>query len=140
MPGKNVMQRCSWAGPDPLYVLYHDKEWGVPVHRDRKLFEFLLLEGMQAGLSWLTVLKKRARYIEAYDNFDPEKVARYDEKKIRELLNDPGIIRNRLKVNASVTNAQAFLRVQEEFGSFDSYLWNFIDGKPVFYILSKNRI
>jgi len=127
-----MKKRCDWVPRDnDLYIRYHDTEWGVPVNNDRLLFQKIILDGVQAGLSWLTVLKKRKRYIEVYDNFDPEKVARYDQKKLDELLRDPGIIRNRLKVNASVTNARAFLKIQEEFGSFDAYLWRFVDGKPV---------
>jgi len=124
-------QRCGWATTDPLYIEYHDREWGVPVHDDRKLFEFLILEGAQAGLSWLTILRKRENYRLAFDDFDPEKVARYDETKIARLLEDPGIVRNRLKVRSAVSNAQAFLKVQEEFGSFDAYIWQFVDGQPV---------
>jgi DNA-3-methyladenine glycosylase I len=123
--------RCGWAGSDPLYVAYHDEEWGVPVHEDRTLFEFLSLEGAQAGLSWATILKKRANYRRAFDNFDPQKVARYGEAKIAALLADPGIVRNRLKVNGAVKNARAFLAVQAEFGSFDAYLWRFVGGRPV---------
>lgn len=123
--------RCEWCGDDPLYVEYHDTEWGVPLHDDRTLFEFVVLEGAQAGLSWLTVLRKRENYREAFDNFDPGKVARYDERKIEELLSNDGIIRNRLKVKSAVQNAQAFLKVQEEFGSFDAYIWRFVDGKPL---------
>jgi DNA-3-methyladenine glycosylase I len=130
MPETKALKRCEWGNSDPLYITYHDKEWGVPVHEDRTLFEFLCLEGAQAGLSWLTILKKRGNYRKAFDNFDVEKVARYDARKIAYLLNDPGIVRNRLKVNAFVTNARAFLRVQEEFGSFDTYNWRFVDGKP----------
>lgn len=124
-------KRCSWAGSDPLYHAYHDEEWGVPVYDDKKLFEFLILEGAQAGLSWLTVLKKREHYCKVYDQFDPKKVAKYDAKKVKALLNDAGIIRNRLKVAASITNAQAFLKVQKEFGSFSEYMWNFVGGKPI---------
>jgi DNA-3-methyladenine glycosylase I len=123
--------RCGWCGTDPLYVAYHDKEWGVPVHDDVRLFEFLVLEGAQAGLSWITILRKREAYQRAFDGFDPEKVARYTEKKIARLLADPGIVRNRLKVNSAVTNARAFLEVQEEFGSFAEYQWSFVDGKPL---------
>jgi DNA-3-methyladenine glycosylase I len=124
--------RCDWVPLDnPLYVKYHDEEWGVPVHDDRLLFEFLILEGAQAGLSWLTILKKRDNYRKAFDFFDPQKVARYDEKKVAELLQNKGIIRNRLKINAAVTNARAFLDVRQEFGSFNSYIWNFMDGKPL---------
>lgn len=122
--------RCAWAGTDPIYVAYHDTEWGVPVHDDQKIFEFLILEGMQAGLSWLTILKKRENFRAAFDNFDPEKVARYNARKIERLLQNPGIIRNRLKVNAAVTNAKAFLKVQEAFGSFDAYIWQFVGGQP----------
>lgn len=123
--------RCTWAGDDPLYHLYHDKEWGVPVHSDKKLFEFLILEGMQAGLSWITVLKKREAFREAFDGFDFNVVAGYGKRKINALLNDPGIIRNRLKINAAVTNAQAFIRVREEFGTFNKYIWGFVDNKPL---------
>jgi DNA-3-methyladenine glycosylase I len=126
-----MKKRCQWAGADPDYIAYHDLEWGVPVHDDRTLFEFLILEGAQAGLSWLTILKKRDNYRRAFDNFLPEKVARYDQKRIDRLLADPGIIRNRLKIKAAVTNARAFLTVAGEFGSFDQYLWRFVDGRPV---------
>ncbi|MFZ6030263.1 MAG: DNA-3-methyladenine glycosylase I [Chloroflexota bacterium] len=125
-----ALTRCTWAGSDPLYVAYHDCEWGVPVHDDRTLFEFLILEGAQAGLSWITILRKRENYRAAYDCFDPEKVARYDDDKVAELLTNPGIVRNRLKVAASIGNARAFLAVQEAFGSFDAYLWRFVDGRP----------
>ena len=124
------MRRCAWA-TTPLLTDYHDEEWGVPVHDDRRLFEFLILEGAQAGLSWETVLKKRLRYREVFDGFDPAKVARYDAEKIAALLADPGIIRNRLKIDAAVSNAQAFLDVQREFGSFEAYLWRFVGGCPV---------
>lgn len=123
--------RCAWAGSDPLYQAYHDEEWGVPVHNDRLLFEFLTLEGAQAGLSWLTILRKRAAYRAAFAYFDPEVVARYDAAKEAELLGNPGIVRNRLKVASTVTNARAFLKVQEEFGSFDAYQWRFVDGTPL---------
>lgn len=123
--------RCLWAGNDSLYVAYHDQEWGVPSHDEQHLFEMLILEGMQAGLSWITILRKRENFRRAFDHFDVQKVARYDEAKIRELLNDPGIIRNRLKINAAIKNAQGFIKVQEAFGSFDHYLWNYVDGKPV---------
>lgn len=123
--------RCPWAGTDPLYVAYHDHEWGVPVHDDRALFEFLILEGTQAGLSWITILRKRDNYRRAFDNFDPAAVAAYDEDRIAALLADPGIVRNRLKVRAAVRNAQAFLRLQEEFGSFDAYVWRFVGGRPI---------
>ncbi len=125
----NKMERCNWVTKDPVYIQYHDTEWGVPVHDDRKLFEFLILEGAQAGLSWITILKRRPGYCKAFANFDPEKVAKFNQDKIEQLLLDPGIIRNRLKVNAAVTNARAFLKIQEEFGSFDSYAWQFVDGR-----------
>jgi DNA-3-methyladenine glycosylase I len=122
--------RCSWARTD-LSIPYHDAEWGVPQHDDRVLFEFLVLEGAQAGLSWETILKKRDRYREVFDRFDPEKVARYGAKKQAALLSDPGIVRNRLKVAAAVANAKAFLKVQREFGSFDAYVWRFVGGEPI---------
>jgi len=125
------MQRCQWSLATPLERDYHDLEWGVPVHDDRLLFEFLLLESAQAGLSWLTILKKRETYRLAFDQFNPECVARYDEAKISVLLSNPGIIRNRLKINAAVLNAQIFLNIQQEFGSFDDYLWRFVDGNPL---------
>jgi DNA-3-methyladenine glycosylase I len=126
------MQRCGWANPnEPIYVAYHDAEWGVPCHDDRKLFEMLTLEGAQAGLSWITVLKKRENYRAAFDQFDAEKIAIYDETKIAELLANPGIIRNRLKINATVANARAYLAVRDEFGSFDAYIWKFVGGKPL---------
>ncbi len=121
------MKRCEWATSDPLYIEYHDKEWGVPIHDDGRIFEFLILEGMQAGLSWITILRKRDNFRKAFDNFDPEIVALYDGKKIKALLSDPGIIRNKLKVNAAVTNARAFLKVREEFGTFSRYIWGFTD-------------
>lgn len=122
--------RCGWAGEDALYVEYHDCQWGVPVHDDRLLFEMLVLEGAQAGLSWLTILRKRENYRRVFDGFDPQQVATYDEKKIAKLLVDPGIVRNRLKVTSAIQNARAFLKVQEEHGSFDAYVWRFVDGKP----------
>lgn len=122
--------RCPWAGSDPLYVKYHDEEWGVPSHDDRHLFEMLILEGAQAGLSWITILRKRAAYRKAFDRFDPRKVSRYDAAKVRALLADEGIVRNRLKVEGAVRNARAFLEVQREFGSFDEYLWPFVGGAP----------
>ena len=124
-------QRCEWAGEDPLYVAYHDSEWGVPVHDDRKLFEMLVLEGAQAGLSWITVLRRREGYRRAFAGFDPEVVARYDEAKAAQLLQEPGIIRNRLKVQSAINNARRFLEVQAQFGSFDAYVWQFVDGKPI---------
>ena len=123
--------RCAWAGTYPIYQAYHDEEWGVPVHDDRHLFEFLTLEGAQAGLSWITILRKRESYRAAFAGFDPEIVARFDEARVAELLGNPGIVRNRLKVTSTITNAQAFLKVQEEFGSFDAYLWRFVDGVPI---------
>ncbi|HED37528.1 MAG TPA: DNA-3-methyladenine glycosylase I, partial [Ignavibacteria bacterium] len=123
--------RCDWAGTDPLYIDYHDKEWGVPVHDDRKLFEMLILEGAQAGLSWITILKKRENYRKAFDNFQPEKIAKYNPAKINKLLTDAGIVRNKLKINSTVTNAIAFLQVQNEFGSFDKYIWDFVENKPI---------
>ncbi|MFI5386103.1 MAG: DNA-3-methyladenine glycosylase I [Fimbriimonadales bacterium] len=125
------VERCAWPGTDQLYVRYHDEEWGVPVHEDRKLFEFLVLEGAQAGLSWLTILRRREGYRRAFDGFDVEKVACYGERDIERLLGDPGIIRNRAKVRSAIQNAQAFIRVQEEFGSFDNYIWRFVDEGPV---------
>jgi DNA-3-methyladenine glycosylase I len=122
--------RCSWSGSDPVYVDYHDHEWGVPLHDDRALFEMLVLEGAQAGLSWITILRKREHYRRAFDDFDPRKVARYTPARIARLLQDPGIVRNRLKVAAAVNNARCFLEVQDEFGSFDTYVWQFVDGRP----------
>ncbi len=122
--------RCDWSLGHPLMIQYHDTEWGVPVHDDRKLFEFLVLDAMQAGLSWRTILLKRENFRKAIDNFDAEKVARYTEKRVEELLQDAGIIRNRLKVQSAVTNARAMLKVQEEFESFDCYIWRFVDGRP----------
>lgn len=126
-----ILTRCAWTGNDPLYRQYHDEEWGVPVHDDHKLFEFLILEGAQAGLSWITILRKRPAYRQAYADFDPQQIARYDDAQIAELLANPGIVRNRLKIQASIRNAQAFLKVQEEFGSFDTYLWQFVEGSPI---------
>ena len=123
------IRRCNWSVSDPIYIKYHDKEWGVPVHNDRKLFEMIVLDGAQAGLSWLTILKKRNNYRKAFDNFDPKKVAKYDKRKIIQLLKNDGIVRNRLKVESAVTNAKAFLKVKEEFGTFDKYIWQFIGGK-----------
>jgi DNA-3-methyladenine glycosylase I len=121
--------RCAWAGSDPLYVAYHDQEWGVPLHDDRKLFEFLVLDSFQAGLSWAIILKKRPGFRQAFDGFDPLLVARYDEVKINALLANPDIVRNRLKINAAVQNARNFLAIQEEFGTFDAYIWQFVGGK-----------
>ena len=123
--------RCDWPGTDPLYVAYHDDEWGVPVHDDRKLFEMLTLEGAQAGLSWITILRRREGYRRAFDGFDPAVVAGYDEEKVAALLQDTGIIRNRAKVRSAINNAQRFLAVQAELGSFDEYIWTFVDGKPI---------
>jgi len=130
MDSKREMARCHWAS-NALNIPYHDEEWGVPVHDDRRWFEFLILEGAQAGLSWDTILQKRQRYQRVYAGFDPKKVARFDAKKSRELLADPGIIRNRLKIAVAVTNAHVFLKVQQEFGSFDRYVWRFIGGAPI---------
>lgn len=127
-----MITRCQWStGGNELYIQYHDEEWGVPVHDDIRQFEFLILEGAQAGLSWATVLNKRENYRKAFDGFDPAKVARYTSAKVEKLLLDPGIIRNRLKVESTVVNARAFLKVQEEFGSFDKYIWSFVGGKPM---------
>ena len=125
------LTRCAWAGDDPLYRRYHDEEWGTPVHDDRRHFEMLCLEGAQAGLSWITILRKRENYRAAFDGFDPVKVAGYDDDKVAELLANPGIVRNRLKVRAFIQNAQAFLRLQAEYGSFDAYVWGFVGGAPV---------
>ena len=122
---------CSWPGDNPLMIQYHDSEWGVPLHDDRKLFEFLLLDNAQAGLSWQTILNKRENYRKAFDNFDPKKIARYDQCKIASLLNDAGIVRNRLKVQSAITNAQIFLDIQAEYGSFDEYIWQFVNGKTI---------
>ncbi|MAZ72817.1 MAG: DNA-3-methyladenine glycosylase I [Flavobacteriaceae bacterium] len=124
-------QRCWWCGNDPLYITYHDTEWGVPVKDDAKLFEFLTLETFQAGLSWITVLRKRENFRKAFDAFNYKKIAAYSEEKVQELLQDAGIIRNKLKVRATITNAQAFMKVQDEFGSFSNYIWGFVDGKPI---------
>lgn len=124
-------ERCPWCGTDPLYCAYHDFEWGVPVREDRAMFAFLLLEGFQAGLSWLTILKKRENFRRAFDGFDPDKIAHYDERKIAELLDDPGIVRNKLKVRGAVTNARACLDVMAERGSFAQYLWDFVDGTTI---------
>ena len=126
-----MKKRCEWAGSDPLYQKYHDEEWGVPVYDDNILFEFLILEGFQAGLSWITILKKRENFRKAFENFNYKKIANYNQKKTDNLLQDAGIIRNKLKVNAAITNAQAFIKVQEEFGSFSKYIWGFTNGKPI---------
>ena len=125
-----MANRCEWANTHPLYIQYHDTEWGVPEHDDQRLFEFLTLEGAQAGLSWLTILKKREAYSKAFDGFDIRKVAEYGDLKVTQLLSDKGIVRNRLKVNATIQNARAFLSIREEYGSFDSYAWSFVSGKP----------
>lgn len=125
------LKRCPWCGADPLYQHYHDHVWGVPVHDDQTLFEFLLLEGAQAGLSWITVLRKQENYRKAFDGFDATKIARYTPKKVEKLLQDPGIIRNRLKVESAIGNARAFLETQAQFGSFDRYIWDFVDGAPI---------
>lgn len=126
-----MKKRCEWCGSDPLYVSYHDDEWGVPAHDDRRLFEFLVLEGAQAGLSWLTILKKRENYRRAFDGFDFERVAKYGQEDIARLLNDPGIVRNRLKIEAAIRNARGVLTLREECGSLDTFLWRFVDGAPV---------
>ncbi|HTT40566.1 MAG TPA: DNA-3-methyladenine glycosylase I [Burkholderiales bacterium] len=132
VPGSTeTVRRCGWAAAGGLEIAYHDHEWGVPVHEDRRLFEFLVLEGAQAGLSWSTILKKRDAYRRAFDGFDPALVVRYDSRRRRALLADAGIVRNRLKIESAITNAAAFLEVQREFGSFDAYLWRFVDGRPV---------
>ena len=127
----NMTNRCQWAGTDPHLIRYHDREWGVPLHNDKKLFEFLVLEGAQAGLSWITVLKKRPAYRKAFDNFDFNKVAQYREDKVRQLLNDAGIIRNELKIRSAIRNAGAFIQVRNEFGTFNKYIWQFVRHKPI---------
>lgn len=126
-----MVVRCEWAGADPLYIMYHDREWGVPVHDDQRLFEFLILEGAQAGLSWITILRKRENYRQAFANFNPQDVARFDTAKQQSLLQNPGLVRNRKKVEAAIQNARAYLRIQDEFGSFDDYIWRFVGGAPV---------
>ena len=125
----DLIIRCSWAKSEP-HLTYHDREWGVPLHDDRRLFEFLVLEGAQAGLSWETILKKRENYRKAFNRFDPKAIARYDDRKIEQLLSDPGIVRNRLKIAAAIKNARSFLAVKKEFGSFDAYVWQFVGGRP----------
>lgn len=132
-PTKQTLKRCSWVGDNALMVAYHDKEWGVPCHNDRKLFQFLILEGAQAGLNWQTILNKRENYRKAFDGFDPIKISRYGEKDVTRLRNDAGIIRNRLKIAATIQNAKKFLEVQKEFGSFDAYVWQFVGGKPLYH-------
>lgn len=128
---KKELVRCSWPGNDPLYVKYHDEEWGVPLHDDQKIFEFLSLESAQAGLSWITILRKRENYRKAFANFDPKKVAKFDEKKIKTLMKDAGIVRYEAKIRAAINNAQKFMEVQKEFGTFDKYMWAFVGGKPI---------
>lgn len=133
MDGKKIVNRCSWVNmKNPLYIQYHDAEWGIPEHSDKKLFELLILEGFQAGLSWECVLNKRESFRQAFDDFDVEKISRYDEEKCRQLLSNPNIIRNRLKIKASVTNSRIFMQIQKEYGSFDNYIWGFTDGKVIF--------
>jgi DNA-3-methyladenine glycosylase I len=137
---KSVIHRCPWVDlTKPDYVAYHDVEWGVPVHDDRRLFEFLILEGAQAGLSWYTVLRKRDNYRSAFDHFDPAKVARYDERKVRELLGNAGIIRNKAKIGAAINNARKFLEIQDTFGSFDAYSWKFVEGTPIVHAFKRLR-
>ncbi len=140
MTAQKVLKRCHWpTESDPLYIKYHDKEWGVPVYNDRKIFEFLILESFQAGLSWRTILNKRKNFEKAFDNFDPKKVAKYKADKIKKLLKDQGIIRNRLKIAAAVTNAQEFLKVQKEFGNFSKYMWSWVKGKPIDHKISESK-
>ena len=127
----NMKQRCPWPSDDKLMIKYHDNEWGVPLHNDKKLFEFLILEGFQAGLSWRTILHKRENFRKAFDKFDFNKVAKYDRRKINSLLKNEGIIRNKLKIEGAITNAKAFLKVRKEFGTFDKYIWSFVNGKPI---------
>lgn len=124
-------QRCGWCGDDPVYIAYHDQEWGVPLRDDQRLFEFLILEGAQAGLSWSTILNKRDGYRRAFDDFDPELVAQYDERKSSDLLSNPGIVRNRLKITSAISNAQAFLQVREQYGTFSDFIWSYVDGNPI---------
>ena len=128
---RNMVNRCRWAGNDPLMIRYHDREWGVPVHNDKKLFEFLVLEGAQAGLSWITILKKRPAYRKAFEKFDFNKVARYGEGKVRQLLNNKDIVRNELKIRSAIRNARAFISVRDEFGTFNEYIWQFVDHMPI---------
>jgi len=127
---KDMTSRCEWCGTDPLYVKYHDHEWGVPVHDDRRLLEFLILEGAQAGLSWLTILKKRENYRKAFDGFDPHKIATYSAKHVQRLLVDPGIVRNRLKIESAIRNARGVLEIMDEFGSFDAFIWRYVEYQP----------
>ncbi|MDE2599862.1 MAG: DNA-3-methyladenine glycosylase I [Rhodocyclaceae bacterium] len=135
-----MSKRCAWCGDDPLYVKYHDEEWGKPCHDERMLFELLILEGAQAGLSWITVLRKRESYRKAFHNFDVKKIARYTEKDVERLMNDPGIVRNRLKINATITNARAYLKLKKEFGGLDAYLWRFVDGRPLRSMLRSGEV
>ena len=128
---KMQTNRCAWAGNDPLYVAYHDIEWGKPIHDDRLLFEFLILEGMQAGLSWITILKKREAFRAAFENFEPESVAGFDQAKVEELMQNSAIVRNRRKIESAVKNAQHFLKIQKKFGSFDKFIWSYVDGEPI---------
>ncbi|MCO5185059.1 MAG: DNA-3-methyladenine glycosylase I [Anaerolineae bacterium] len=127
----NAVNRCDWCGTDPLYVTYHDEEWGVPIYDDQLLFAKLILDGAQAGLSWITILRKREAYWQAFDNFDPALIARYDEAKVEELMGNAGIVRNRLKINAAIKNARGYLEIMETEGSFSDYLWQFVDGRPI---------
>jgi len=131
MGGESMIKRCTWCGSDPQYVAYHDEDWGVPVYDDRLLFEMLILEGAQAGLSWLTILKKRTNYRKAFHDFDAETIARYDQNEIDRLMQDAGIVRNRLKIESAIKNAQGFLQIRKEFTSFANYLWRYVDGKPI---------
>lgn len=132
-----MLIRCEWCGDDPLYVKYHDEEWGTPVHDDRQLFEMLNLEGAQAGLSWITVLRKRENYRRQFNNFNPDRIANYSNSKLEKILKDPGIIRNKLKVNAVVTNARAFLMLKDDYGSFSKFIWQFVDGEPIINTYSR---
>lgn len=131
LPSNSAQERCSWVKDDPLYIHYHDEEWGIPIHDERLLFEFLILEGMQAGLNWLTILKKRENFRLCFDHFNPEIIANYDQNKIRQLMDNPGIIRNRLKIEAAITNAQAFLTLRKQPGDFSNYIWGFVNGTPI---------
>src|ERR1700730_10656647 len=131
MSEMQMLKRCAWGVTSQQYIDYHDKEWGVPVHDDRKLFEMLILEGVQAGLSWSLILKKRAGYLQAFDGFDASTIAQYDDRKVQELLANAEIVRNRLKIRAAIQNARAFLALQSQFGSFDAFLWRFVDGQPL---------
>ena len=130
MPEQHQKTRCAWSTSDPVYIAYHDNEWGIPLHDDTRLFEMLILEGAQAGLSWITILKKRENYRKAFDKFNAKKIAKYDRRKIKALMADEGIVRNRLKIEAKISNAKAFLAVQKEFGSFDTFIWQWVGGKP----------